>query len=286
MCPEPWTDLGTITADSDACTEVSVLLEGEQKMVLPCVGSEQHAAPCTPQHFSLFPVPLLLGTHAHEIPHGEGAASIRCATDGCHLEPWKPPNHAVGDTDEPGGVSPAMKAAPAPTESTASIELIGAAERAATAEPEVLTLWAGGADGHRCDKVPQNDAAEHTQEDERVHEATPQEATAADGREHTPEGLPPEATTEGEHMRDAAWRLNLTEGEDGHVRDAAWQFDPTEGKCNLKVLPQGALVGRGLKTAPHEGATKCQHEPALLPQMVPQEGVTERQWQHESFSLL
>jgi hypothetical protein len=76
VCPEPWPNAGGEIKDSDTCTRASVLLEGEQKHVLPSEGSEQHAAPCMPQTSAL-PVDLLLPkTFAREIPRGEGIAPI------------------------------------------------------------------------------------------------------------------------------------------------------------------------------------------------------------------
>ena len=57
-CPDPCPYLGIITTDSDVYTKASVLLEGEQNYALPFEGSEQYAAPCTPQSFSLSFVPL------------------------------------------------------------------------------------------------------------------------------------------------------------------------------------------------------------------------------------
>jgi hypothetical protein len=46
------------------------------------------------------------------------------------------------DAHEPGGASLDVNAAPAPTQGTASIKLIGVAEKAAAAEPEALELRA------------------------------------------------------------------------------------------------------------------------------------------------
>jgi len=74
---DPWPSLGTVTTDSDACTSASVLLEGEQKPVLPSEGSEQDAASCTPQKHFLFLVSPLLHMVAHDTLHGE-----RLATEG------------------------------------------------------------------------------------------------------------------------------------------------------------------------------------------------------------
>jgi hypothetical protein len=55
---------------------------------------------------------------------------------------------------ESEGVSLAMNSVPAPAKGTASVELIGTAESAMTAEPEVLEAWAGDKAGHRLCMVP------------------------------------------------------------------------------------------------------------------------------------
>ncbi len=164
------------TTNLDIYQRVSVLLEGEQNLFLSCVGSEQHATPCTPHPFSFLP---LLDTHMHGIVPGEGTASIRRTTNP-HLEVLKPPNpneellheaggaclgstghvHAAGkvgtkavecmtvEAHKPGGASLDMDAAPAPTEGTTSVKLFGMAEKAATTEPEALEPRAEGEAWH------------------------------------------------------------------------------------------------------------------------------------------
>ena len=77
VCPGPCPNLGIITTDLDVYTKASVLLEGEQSYALPFEGSEQYAAPCTPQLFSLSLVPL---------------------------EPLKPPDCDAEDLGKSGGV--------------------------------------------------------------------------------------------------------------------------------------------------------------------------------------
>ena len=61
--------------------------------------------------------------------------------------------HAVVDAHEPRGVPSAVKAIPAPTEDTASVELASPAKGAVTAKPEALEPWAGGEAGHERDTV-------------------------------------------------------------------------------------------------------------------------------------
>jgi hypothetical protein len=53
----------------------------------------------------------------------------------------------------------ATNAEPASTEDTACVELIGAAKRAETAEPEALEAWADDEDGHGLYMPLQNDEA-------------------------------------------------------------------------------------------------------------------------------
>jgi hypothetical protein len=173
-CPIPWPSPDAIAIDLDFYQRVSVLLEGEQNLILPHEGSEQHAAPYTPHPFTFSPS---LDTCTRGIVPGEGAAPVRCAAKR-HLEDLTPPHlcedplakaggvglgpvHAAGkvgakaierivvDSHEPGGVSLDADTAPAPTEGTASVKLIGVAEKATTAEPEALepraegTVWVG-----------------------------------------------------------------------------------------------------------------------------------------------
>ena len=56
-CTHPilWPSLDAITIDLDIYQRASVLLKGEQNLILPCEGSEQHAAPCTPHPFTFSP---------------------------------------------------------------------------------------------------------------------------------------------------------------------------------------------------------------------------------------
>jgi len=55
----------------------------------------------------------------------------------------KLPNPIAEGLEESGGVWEAVNAIPAPTKDTAGVKFIGAAERAAAAEPKVLEPWAG-----------------------------------------------------------------------------------------------------------------------------------------------
>ena len=168
--PVPWPSPDAIAIDLDFYQRASVLLEGEQNLILPREGSEQHAAPCTPHPFTFSPS---LDTCARGIVPGEGAAPVRRAAEP-HLEALTPPHlcedplaeaggvglgpvHAAGkagtkaiecaviDAHKPGGASLDADTAPAPTKGTTSVELIGVAEKAATAEPEALEPRAEGA---------------------------------------------------------------------------------------------------------------------------------------------
>ena len=120
--PGPCPNLGIITTDSDVYTKASVLLEGEQNYALPFEGSEQYAAPCTPQSFSLSLV---------------------------SLEPLKPPDCDAEDLEKSGGAWEATRAIPGPTKYTASVELVGTAEGAVAAEPEALEPGVESKDGSR-----------------------------------------------------------------------------------------------------------------------------------------
>ncbi len=164
--PDRWPGPGAITTNLDVYPRVLVLLKGEQNKFLPCLGSEQHAAPYTPHIFHFSPLP---DTCAQGAAPSEGAASIRCTADP-HLEVLKPPNpnegplheaggaclgstgpvHTAGkagskaiecatvEVHEPGGALLDVNTASAPTEGTASIELAGRTVQATTAKPEAL----------------------------------------------------------------------------------------------------------------------------------------------------
>ena len=100
MRPNPWPNLGVVIIDPDTCIGSASQLEGEQNINLPSVGSELHAAPPTPQIFSLLPPDTLACENS---PRGEAAAIEQHATkDSRHPEPLKPPD---GDLQESGGAS-------------------------------------------------------------------------------------------------------------------------------------------------------------------------------------
>jgi hypothetical protein len=84
----------------DTHSMASVLLEGEQNKILPCVGREQHAAPCTPHPF---PFSLPPDTCTHGIVPGKGDAPVQRTTKPC-LEALKLPSLCEDLSDEAGGV--------------------------------------------------------------------------------------------------------------------------------------------------------------------------------------
>ena len=59
----------------------------------------------------------------------------------------KPPDRDAEDLKKSGGVWEATKAVPGPTKDSASVELVGTAEGAITAEPEALEPRVGSEDG-------------------------------------------------------------------------------------------------------------------------------------------
>ena len=128
--PELWPSLGIIITKSDTCTRASVLLKGEQNYVLLFEGSEQYAAPCTPQ-ISPMSVAILLT-----------------------LKPLKLPNPIMKDLYKPGRVREAANVISAPTKDTASIELAGTAKRATTMEPKALEPRVGSKAGCRLYVMP------------------------------------------------------------------------------------------------------------------------------------
>jgi hypothetical protein len=96
-----------------------------------------------------------LDTLAHDmIMLGKGIAPVQ-RTDP-HLEVLRSPDGATDEAQESGGAPLVVKAVPAPAKGTASAELIGAAERAAAAEPEALEPWAGGESGRGLETALQD----------------------------------------------------------------------------------------------------------------------------------
>ena len=67
------------------------------------------------------------------------------------LEPLKPPDHNTEDLEKSREAWEAAKAIPGPTKDTTSVELIGMAEGAITAEPKALEPGVGSEDKHRCE---------------------------------------------------------------------------------------------------------------------------------------
>ena len=96
------------------------------------------------------------------------------------------------DAYEPGGVYPAVNAAPAPTKDTAGIEHASVADGAATAKPEALEPWVGGEAG-------------------REHDTALDKAVAA-GVCGT-DMAPCESPIDGEHVHDMVLQYSLTDGE-------------------------------------------------------------------------
>jgi len=98
----------------------------------------------------------------------------------------------TGGTRE--GVFSAVKAVPASTKDTASVEFASVAEKATTAKPGALEPWAEGEAGCGCNTAPQDESTEG----EHVLEAPlPQR----DRAERTLEALPQGAPTAHKHER-------------------------------------------------------------------------------------
>jgi hypothetical protein len=124
--PEPWPQPGC------RCCQLGCLYKGvstareEKNSSLPFV-SEQYAARCTSQTFSLFLVPPPFETLAHDITPGEGANPIQGATDNPDLEPLKPPDLVIEDLGEAGVVPLAPSDAPGLPEHLERLGLVCAA---------------------------------------------------------------------------------------------------------------------------------------------------------------
>jgi hypothetical protein len=98
--PVPWPGLDAIAINLDVYQRASVLLEGEQNLILPHEGSEQHATPCTPHPFTFSPSS---DTCARGTAPGEGTAPVRRAAKR-HLEALTPPHLCEDPPAEAGGV--------------------------------------------------------------------------------------------------------------------------------------------------------------------------------------
>jgi hypothetical protein len=103
--------LAIVANDSDAYTRGSTLFEGEKNLTLPCVGSEQHATPCTSQISPLSVVLPLLETSTRDTPPNESAAYERYAEDP-NVENLKPHDPVIEELGEVGGVPSAPSDAP------------------------------------------------------------------------------------------------------------------------------------------------------------------------------
>jgi hypothetical protein len=209
---------GAVAADSDVYTKVSVLLEGEQNIKLPCLGCEQYATPCAPHSLSFSPFVLPpLETVAHGTAPGEGVSLVPRAAP--YLEVLKPPDwneppleepggvplglvhaaekagaeaieRAVVDAHEPGRASSDAHAAPAPTEGTASVEPASGAVETTVARPEALEPKAESAVWCVLETPPPPSPLP-PQKDSGGSRTPPREAPSTGTRRHVLEALPP-----------------------------------------------------------------------------------------------
>jgi len=140
--PGLWPNLGVITIYPDTCRESASLLEGEQNINLPRVGSEQCVAQLAPQTFPFSPFPP--DTLAHENPLGEGAAIEQRATEDLRPERLKLPDAQAEDQQEAGGV-PSI-----PGESPVALEVIDPFGSAGMAEnTDAREVKPSGIDMHK-----------------------------------------------------------------------------------------------------------------------------------------
>jgi hypothetical protein len=149
--PDPWPNLGIVIVNPNSCRGSASQLEGEQNFHVPCVGSELHAAPPTPQNFSspFSPFPSLPDTLILENPsRGQDAATERCTTKDLRPERLKPPDAQAEDLHESGGVSSKPGDSPVFPEDVDPFGRAGVAENTDAGEVETSSVDAherGGA---------------------------------------------------------------------------------------------------------------------------------------------
>jgi len=143
--PDPWPSPGIIIADPDTCIGSASQLEGEQNFHVPCVGSELHAAPSAPQHFSFSPSPPipspLPDTLTRDDPsRGEGTATEWHTIEDRCPELWKPPDLHIEVLEEAGGALLTLGNSPVLPENIGPFGLAGATKKADAGGVEPLGI--------------------------------------------------------------------------------------------------------------------------------------------------
>ena len=233
MCAGPWPNLGIVSANPDTCLGSASLLEGEQNIISPYVGSKQYASPCTPQISSSSPSSFLPpDTLAHENLLGEGAATEWCTTKDLGPKHLKPPNSRVEDLTKSGGASPSDDS-PVPFGSPGDPDSLGFAFM-------VVDTDAKGVEPLRAD----------------AHErggALPVTGTAPAPTESTTSVKPASKAEKAIATKPEA-PVPWAQGKAG----CGVERHPQEGKRELDALPpQGK---RMVKAAPLQGDTNCKVE--------------------------
>ncbi len=186
--PDPWPSLGIVTIDPDAYFGSASLLEGEQNIDLPRMGSEQDDCRMLPNQHAIIRWERVLplnGTPSKPVApeplkppdlpmddleksggasalddssmlHGGGPGdldSLGLAWTVADMEARKVEPSDV-DAHEQGGALPVVGAAPALAEGTAGVEPAGEAEKATAAKPEALVPWAQGMAEREVEMLP------------------------------------------------------------------------------------------------------------------------------------
>jgi len=270
MRPDPWPSPGIVIINPDTCIGSALQLEGEQNIHIPSVGSKLHAAPPTPQHFSLspsLPIPLPLDTLARKnAPRGEGAATKqRTIEDRPRPEPPKPPDLHIEVLEKAGGALPVASAVPALAKDTVGVGPADKAETASAAKPKALVSWA-------------QEAGRRREVNAQPYEVLPQKGKRnAEALSRKRERRPTEGKCE---------PIQLP-GEAPQNHKGTLEMPPRNHKRERGATPQG-MAKRKVERLPQEGKCKLERPKALppdgerergtMPQGTPNEGICKPGW--------
>jgi hypothetical protein len=140
MYPDLWPNPGIVIMNPNTCRGSASQLKGEQNFHIPCVGSELHAAPSTPQHFSFSPFPPFDTLTLENPSCGQTAATKQHTTKDLCPECLKPPDAQAEDLHESGGVPSKLGNSPVFPEDVDSFGHAGMAKNTDVGEVETSSI--------------------------------------------------------------------------------------------------------------------------------------------------